>query len=256
MKALVNPLFWFCISQLVLLGFLCIPNWKELTPVGRIISALLFLSVVGLAVLSLPVTADILERSLTLAMNENDTISSQQPDYIFVLGAGYNVGSNVQEDFLSDICYKRVFTGASLWRQHQSAKLVVSGASLGYPQRSTNRMAQLMNEASVLSGVEQAQIIMEPNSINTREHPLEALKLPGVTSQTPIIVVTSAWHLRRAKQEFSKHFSNVAFFPVPSVINILSWQSFLPNAGALAESTMYLREWIGMAWYAVVDIGT
>jgi len=79
-------------------------------------------------------------------------------------------------------------------------------------------------------------ILLEPRSINTREHPIEALKLSGVTSTTPIAVVTSDWHIRRAEQEFRRYFQQVYNYPAPSLQGALGLQSLIPSADSLVPN--------------------
>ena len=250
LKIFVNPLAWFFVLQLGVLVWLYFRHGSELSPIVRMVLSMLLCSLIGLIALSLPVTEAVLERSLVAMVNEE--AKPPAPNYIFVLGGGFRLGNTPQDDFLNDACYQRVLTGAAFWREHPSATFVVSGTTIEYPMRSPERMAQLMVDAAESHGVPRAQMVTETHSINTREHPQEALKLPGVTPETPIAIVTSAWHMPRAKQEFSRYFTNVQTYSTAPVKNALDWQSFVPNASTLEGSTTYVREWVGMAWYAIV----
>lgn len=206
-------------------------------------------SLSGLIILSLPLTASLLEKSLTSFIKEPP--KGPSPDYIFVLGGGYHPGITEEQDILEGDCYQRVLTAVTLWHQYPKAKFVVSGGSTDYPERPTERLGQLMRATAILHGVAATQIILEPHSLNTREHPIEALKLPGVTSNTPIAIVTSSWHMRRGKQEFSKYFSNITYFPVSLKNEPINSYSMIPSSNAICRSTEFLREWVGMAWYKI-----
>ena len=115
------------------------------------------------------------------------------------------------------------------------------------------RLTELMKDTLVAHGVPEKVILLETHSVNTREHPVEAMCLPGVTASTTVGVVTSNWHMRRAQQEFSRHFQHVIIYPVYSMVRTWQWQDFVPDAANLDESTTFLREWIGLLWYEILD---
>ena len=60
-----------------------------------------------------------------------------------------------------------------MWNQNPSVKLVFSSASV-YQNREDSRYAELM------LGVTESAMTIEPNSRNTRGHPVEALNVPLV----------------------------------------------------------------------------
>ena len=241
MKIFVNPLLWFLIIQFSLLAFI-FPRDMRFNFAGYLFA----ISLLGLALFSLPITGYFLERGLALVLDKQ---VRNKPDYIFALGSGYRLGTSIEDDFLGEECYRRVLAATALWHQYPNATVVVSGASPEYLGRSPARMAQLMELAIEQHGVPASQIIMEPHSTNTREHPIEALKLPNITPQTPIAVVTSVWHMRRAQQEFNRYFKNSWYSPVPLNRDSIHWWAFIPNSYALGSNTTLFREWVGLAWY-------
>jgi len=174
-----------------------------------------------------------------------------KPNYIFTLGGGYYIGASPDDDFLSEESYRRVQTATTLWKQYPDATLVVSGGS-SEKGRQPKRLAQLMKKAATQRGVPAGQIMIEPRSFNTREHPIEALKLTNVNPNTRIAVVTSVWHLRRAKQEFNRHFKNAWYYSAPLKTDPITWKDFLPNSYTLGKSTVLLSEWVGLVWYRAV----
>lgn len=244
MKIFVNPLLWFIIIQLVILVFLLCRDDKF----KRLSVYLLLGLTFALTLFSLPITTDLLANSLTLTLEKPMT---NKPDYIFTLGGGYHIGTSMEDDFLSEESYRRVQTATTLWKQYPHATLVVSGGS-SEKGRQSKRLAQLMKQAAIQRGVPAAQILIEPHSFNTREHPIEALKLPNVNPDTPIVVVTSVWHLRRAKQEFNRYFKNAWYYSAPLKTDPITWKDFLPNSYTLGKSTVLLCEWVGLVWYRVI----
>lgn len=203
-----------------------------------------------LMIASTPFARKGLEASLTLAAPSPDTMI---PAFIFILAGGYVPGVTPAEDILVTETQRRVLHGVTLWRRYPKARLVFAGAAYDHEDtRGVDRMAQLMAVMALNTGVPASAALLEPRSRNTREHALEALRLPGVTPDTPIAVVTSGVHTRRARREFARYFRRVQTHPVPSVPRPLGWNDFIPDAGVLGGSTVLLQEWVGMFWYAVL----
>ncbi len=244
MKSLINPLLVVLMIQIIATGLWCQRNETS----KRRLPILLLSSTLLLAILALPVTNSALEASLRTDSAENVVLS---PAYIFVLGGGYQLGADQSADLLNLESQRRVFRGVVVWKSFPKALLVFSGAS-GGEGRSNEHHVSLMRDFAKAGGVAEEQIVMETQSINTRLHPIEALRLPGVSASTPIGVVTSAWHMRRASREFCRYFQHVTLFPVPVAARPVQWQDFIPDAYALDNNTTLLREWVGLLWYTIL----
>lgn len=246
MKFLINPFLWYLILQtaglLVLLR--CVTGSMR-----RVLGTLLFLTVL-LGMASTPLSRNWLEASLEMTPTPP---SATAPAFIFVLGGGYVPGAVHEEDGLAYDSLIRSLHGATIWRRYPEARLVFSGGEYAYQDiRSVDRSVQLMAEAARSRGVAMSAVVLEPRSHNTREHPVEGLKLPGVTPSTPIGLVTSGWHMRRAQREFCRYFEQVQFYPVPSEKHAVVWQDFIPEAGYFDANTTLLREWVGILWYSLI----
>ena len=201
-----------------------------------------------LTIISTPLSGNLLKNTLAVHPNENSTTP---PVAIFVLAGGYLPGATRDEDVLVAESHRRVLHAVAIWRCYPDAILVFSGASEEYQGRKPDRDAQLMADVAMCRGVPRSSILLEPRSINTREHPIEALKLPGVTPIISIGVVTSDWHIRRAEQEFRRYFQQVYTYPLPSLWNTQGLQSLMPTADSLDNNTAFLREWVGIMWYKI-----
>ncbi len=245
MKFLINPFFWYLLLQSA--GLLALQRHS----IGRsraLLRALLLLTLL-LAMVSTPLSRTGLEASLMLAPTSS---SAMAPAFIFVLGGGYLPGVVPDEDILVAESQRRVLHGVTLWRRYSDARMVFSGVMEYQGRREPDRHAQLMADAAMNRGVPSSAVLLEPCSRNTREHPVEALTLPGVTSATPIALVTSGWHMRRAQREFCRYFEQVQTYPVPEVQHPVGWQDFIPDADTLDANTTLLREWVGILWYGAL----
>ncbi len=250
LKPLVNPLFLFLLLQLgglVALRYRC---WTMVSRAWKSIWLLLVLSLLCLGALSTPSISRGLERSLSISVNDQ---GASAPAYIFVIGGGYLPGASSDQDVLVVESSRRVLTAIAWWREYPQAKLVFSGASKEIKNRPNDCLVQLMAETAMCHGVPESHLLLEGSSINTREHPLKALELSGITSKTRIGLVTSGWHMRRAQREFRRYFSAIRIHPVPLSSYSAGWQNFIPNSDALGSSITFLREWVGLIWYAVLE---
>jgi uncharacterized SAM-binding protein YcdF (DUF218 family) len=243
-KLLINPLLIFLFLQIVI--FYCL--WQRHNGYERTLSLMLLCSTFVLSTLSMPFIGSALEASLQITTTVHQVVT---PTYIFVLGGGYQLGRQMDDDLLIFESQRRVMQGVAVWKSFPTAHLVFSGAS-HEEGRNDTRHAELTRAMALTLGVPSTSIILETHSRNTREHPVEALQLPNISTTTPIGVVTSAWHMRRAQREFCRHFQHVALFPVPVNVQPFKWQDFVPVAGALDSNTTLLREWVGLLWYAIV----
>ncbi len=246
MKSLVNPLLWFLLLQIAgLYVLLC-----RMTGRRRIILWSLLILTLLLGIASTPLARRGLEASLQVASSPESAIT---PAYIFVLGGGYLLGNIPEEDVLVEESQLRVLHAVTLLRRFSNARMVLSGATYEYERvREPDRLAQLMFEVALNRGVPASSMLMEAHSRNTREHPVEGLKISGITTTTPIGLVTSGWHMRRAHREFCRYFNQVINYPVSPMQRPWILRDFVPDADILDANTTLLREWVGMVWYAIL----
>ncbi len=205
MRSLIDPL-WLLIAVLVVAIFV---NFKNLQ-INRTVKLLSRVSIAFLVFLSTGVATSIFDKILATKTSPK---ADWSPEFIFVLGGGYEVGATPPEDFLGTESTRRVNAASILWRKYPNALVVFSGGQPGTEnERASTRHGELSSEHAVSLGLAESRIIIESGSLNTREHPIEALKLSGVSPESKIAIVTSDFHLRRAVREFHRYFSDVSSF--------------------------------------------
>ena len=167
-----------------------------------------------------------------------------------MLGSGYELGENKAQDFLGAESIRRVNAASALWREHPEAQVVFSGGQPGTENdRAATRHGELSSEQAISLGLSESRIIIESSSLNTRSHPIDALKLSGVSRESRIAIVTSDFHLRRAFGEFKKHFKNVEAFGTGDAASGLSWLDFVPLTTHLDENSYRIKEFVGIIIY-------
>ena len=235
MRSLIDPV-WLLLIVLVVAIFIKFNDAK----IGRILKLIARISIATLVFLSTGVATLIFDKVLA---TETSPKTNWSPEFIFVLGGGYELGENEALDFLGTESIRRVNAASTLWREYPEAQVVFSGGQPGTQNdRAATRHGELSSEHAISLGLAESRIIIESGSLNTREHPIEALKLSGISRETKIAIVTSDFHLRRALSEFKKHFNNVESFGTGNAASGLSWLDFVPLATHLDENAYRIKE--------------
>ena len=243
-KTFTTPLFVILTLVIVLLLFAA----RRTAGVTRRLIVTSLVLTMTLWLLSTPAVSGLLIHSLLIPADPD----SATPDVIVVASGGVLRGANPEFDTPSYASHARIIAAVQWWRLHPHARLVLAGADT-WPGGRSNRSLEVMRDRAIERGVPPSSIELETWSTSTREHPLGLLKLHGITRDTRVGVVTSAWHMRRAANEFRRHFRNVLVHPVPGRSDERPFflNAFLPDETSLDTSTFALHEWIGSAWYAL-----
>ena len=103
---------------------------------------------------------------------------------------------------LSGDCIRRLCHPAQLAQKDRANALGTGGQPGTEGDRPSTRHGELAASWAKNLGLADARIVIEPLSRNTRQHPIEALKLTGVDEHSEIASVTSDFQLRRSLGEF------------------------------------------------------
>jgi uncharacterized SAM-binding protein YcdF (DUF218 family) len=239
MRSLIDPV-WFLLLVLTFAIFVAVANTK----LNRVIKLLARVSISILVFLSTGVATLIFDRILA---NETSPGPDWSPEFIFILGGGYELGANAAQDFLGTESIRRVNAASALWQKYPKSLVVFSGRQPGTENdREPTRHGELSSEHAMSLGLTESRVIIESTSSNTREHPIEALKLSEVKRDSQIAIVTSDFHLRRATDEFKKHFLKVESFGTGDAASGLSSLDFVPLATHLDENAYRVKEFAGI----------
>jgi uncharacterized SAM-binding protein YcdF (DUF218 family) len=200
----------------------------------------------------MPVTAHFLMRGLE---GRYEPQSEYVPVSAVVLLGGFTRGKVPPRPYVeTNTDANRAFGALRLWRQGLAPKMVLTGGLLEWTTDEAvpeaQSMFELLNEHF---GVDSADVIIESRAQNTKDNAVytrEALTEAGLGLD--IILVTSAYHLPRSVAVFKK----AGFTVTPVPVGYFADRDFsrkpfrwLPTASALIESTIALREYLGMLVY-------
>jgi uncharacterized SAM-binding protein YcdF (DUF218 family) len=211
----------------------------------RLAMSLILLSTAALYTLSTPWVGGLLLKTLEVS-RPIDADAPQKADAIVVLGGGRRIGSAEYDgDTLNGISLERLRYAAYLHRT-SGLPILVTGGKPGGGTLAEGRIMQhvLQTEYDIPARwVEDAALTTWDNAY------LSAQQLkPGKIQH--ILLVTHAWHLRRAIPLFEAQGLDV----IPAGIQfsgtrIDSIVDCLPTPAGLRDSTFALHEWLGIMWY-------
>lgn len=234
------------IIALAFLGFLIQLKWRWLG------IAMVALSVAILTGMSLPLTG----RQLTAALEAStsplyaDVLQEarKKAGAIVVLGAGrYADAPEYGSDTVSRFALERLRYAARLHRQTALPILVTGGASDGVEQAEATLM-----RITLQRDFQVTPRWVEPRSRSTMENAVYSRALLARAGIEQIILVTHAWHMRRALWSFQ--LAGFKVTAAPTAFNTLSRRErgvlgYLPSAEGLYWTHTALRERLGYQWY-------
>jgi uncharacterized SAM-binding protein YcdF (DUF218 family) len=207
------------------------------------------LSMLGMLVLSLPLTASVLIWSLETGL-PGPPPGMPPPGAIVILSAEsreFMPGGVLVGDDVGPLTLERLRAGAALQRQTGLPVLVTGGVLIkGRPAVASVMARVLQRDFSVPTRW------IEDRSQDTWENAgmsAEILRRAGITS---VQVVTHGWHMRRALESFAH--TGIAATPAPSSLETLRMDRpamLAPSAGAWQRSFWALHEWIGLLAYSL-----
>ncbi|OGT68268.1 MAG: hypothetical protein A3J38_02800 [Gammaproteobacteria bacterium RIFCSPHIGHO2_12_FULL_45_9] len=134
----------------------------------------------------------------------------------------------------------RLLEGIRLYHLIPHARLILSGGRV-FGQAAD---ATTMNNVAVMLGIKPRDIEMEPGSQNTEE---EARFLKTRLQNTPFILVTSAYHMKRSLYLFQSQ----GLHPIPAPTQFCTesfkrWTRIFPAASNLSTAGTALHEYLGL----------
>jgi uncharacterized SAM-binding protein YcdF (DUF218 family) len=245
---LAAPLTWALL--LVAIGFVKKPRIQRYTRFGP--AAAIFV----LVVFSLESVSNALVRSL-----EEPRVSSwsegTQYDAVVLLGgfldarASANAGEPAWQEGV-----ERLLVTYDLLRTDHAKKVIVSTGdvdSVGVTWTEANAVAKQLKSW----GIDEARIIVEDKSRNTRENALFSADIVRAQGLSKLVLVTSAFHMKRALGCFEA----VGLHPDTRPTDFRAYASgqhlsWLPRATFLAVSTSAIREHVGRIVYRLRGYST
>jgi len=193
-----------------------------------------------------------LERPWLDAQGRIPTVETVAPaDLIVLLGGGMGATTN-------HASYAEMFSGAD--RVWQAARLYKAGKA---PRIFLSGIKSRESTLPLLVdfGVPAASVLIENDSLNTEQNVkfVSALLAKEPASARRVILVTSAYHMRRSLLMFAKYAPELTVTPSPGDFETmadmddpLTFGAFFPDAGALMRNTVHTKEIVGYWGYRLL----
>ncbi len=172
----------------------------------------------------------------------------QRVDAIVVLGGGVleNAPDMDGQGALSGDSLVRVVTGYRLYTRVKKPIIVAGGNVFG-----SRPEAEVSRDTLYRLGVKQEFVVVETKSKDTNENALFVSAICKKRNWNRIVLVTSAYHMKRSLMLFGRFFNDIV--PCPTDYKTLrrgyGYWSFLPDAGSLADTAVAVKEYLGIIFY-------
>ncbi|TLU86026.1 MAG: YdcF family protein [Chlorobium sp.] len=209
-----------------------------------------------LLLFSMPVTSDMLMRSVEGDAGRASAVSVQNADAIVVLSGMLNQVKGAPLGEWGDGA-DRYEGGIELFKAGKAPVIVFTKGLWPWRTNATPE-GELLAARAVRSGIPPSAIFLTGNAGNTAEEAKAVRKLlgSGVNGRTKtIILVTSAYHMRRSMLLFENSGFHVIPFRVDyqvGYVNPLTLLDFLPDANSLEQSEKAIREVYGCIFYKIM----
>jgi len=206
----------------------------------------------GVAILifcSLPIISNRLTTYLEKDYTLQDASAINNADAIVVLSGmikTIKVNDKLKYEFGGAV--DRILSGIDLFKNNKASLLILTKGqlpwSLGMPE------GEYLKEFAIKFGVPEESILLTDNVQNTDQEAKSVKKLLN-SNDVKVILVTSAFHMQRAKKVFEASNMKVIPYAVDFINSHqkLTFMNFVPSAGALSGTSRFVREMIGRLYY-------
>ena len=152
----------------------------------------------------------------------------------------------------------RVLYGGKLYREGKAPRMILSGGRVDWRPSSRSEADDMATLLETM-GVPRSAMLLDPDSLNTRENAVNVKKIMEVQGIRKILLVTSAMHMPRSRLIFKK--LGIDAIPAQTDYTALnldqaaqgSLESFildsLPDADQLRRTSRSLKEYVGIFVY-------
>ncbi|MDD2454103.1 MAG: YdcF family protein [Synergistaceae bacterium] len=208
-----------------------------------------FFIAVLLYVLSVPFSAkaflNILEGQFSTACPK----TGEKPVVLVLAGGIWSMETEDRMFAMSAETLQRFAAGAEI-AEKLDAPLLYSG---GYPEKASEKQIAEMAVRTARSIRYDGSLIVEGRSRTTWENLLFSSEIISGEAFSDVVLVTSAFHLKRSMRAAKRFLGNIQVHPAASGrlegAGAVTAMDFLPSPSGLRNTSLALRELIGLAAY-------
>lgn len=179
-------------------------------------------------------------------------------DMIVVLGGGMGINTNVYPYAEMWSNADRVWHGARLYKAGKAPKIYITGGTTTIGTRQLLRDFGVPNEAIVANMVSRNT---EEEAKGVSAYFVHSQQLTTNNLKPKVLLVTSAWHMRRAMLMFQKYASNVEVCPAPTDYESLvrfggspaiTCADLVPHPEVIGFNLFLAKEYVGYWGYRLL----
>ncbi len=189
-------------------------------------------------------------RSLELEYPPLDKNKLAKYDAIVVLGGAINILSYYRDIVEMGSSSERMTESIILYKKRISDKILFTGGSGILFQQDMNE-AYYAKKFFMEFDIPEKDLLFENKSKNTYENALFSKEILKNNRNNNILLITSAFHMKRAYGVFEKQGFIVNSYPTDykSLMDTFNWDTLIPSPSYLEISTIALKEWVGIFIY-------
>ena len=170
-----------------------------------------------------------------------------EADAIVLLGGSMGIETNLSTYAEMWTSADRVWQAARLLKAGKAPKVVATG------NYAIDTTLPLLKDFGV---AEECVSVLDAKNTEGEAKGIKELIGRESTSKPKILLVTSAWHMKRARMMFEKYAPEIEVVCAPADFeqtmmaeNLFSPQAILPDANVLYLNSVALHEWVGIIGY-------
>lgn len=174
-----------------------------------------------------------------------------------VLTGVTNLNKNATDRTFFNKGADRITHALQLYRMGKIKKILITGGT-GLNPVNPQSEAEVLKRFLVMTGVPNSDILIEDLAKNTAQNAQftrDFLQKNGLSIDQEFVLITSAFHMKRAKGCFDKVGLKTVTFPVDYYSHEVKYDIpalIFPNADSISYWHKLVKEWIGIAIYKVV----
>lgn len=175
-------------------------------------------------------------------------------DYVVVLGGMMTYYDSNANQIGINKSIDRLMQGLKLINKGYAKKMIISGGD-GSLMKTIGKEADIIKNYLEDINIDTENIIFESQSQNTYENAKYSAELIKKDSAKNVIIITSAYHLRRALDCFEKQGIIADYYPAERYAGKRKYQFnhlIIPDITALERWNKLFHEWIGYLTYKIV----
>jgi uncharacterized SAM-binding protein YcdF (DUF218 family) len=214
-------------------------------------SIFIWLALILFYLFSMPVVSESIFKYVEKGQLRKDISTVPNADAIVVLGGMFNYVKTASGGINEWADPDRFFGGIALYKAGKANQLIFTGAKMPWAEKDQETEGESLKKYAIEMGVPDSTIRISRIVTTTEDESIEVKKL--LQNKQEIILVTSAYHMPRAKSLFEKQGFNVIAFPVDSKVSFEATTilDYLPEANSFKQSETALRELLGRLFYFV-----